>query len=434
MKTIALLAALALCAGCAGSKPSEEKPRGVEIFDGKTLNGWITRGGHYDGNASWTVEDGALTGRQGPNGEGGLIYTEKQYSAYAFECEFKIEEPMDSGIFLDMVPGLRGYQVTIDMPQGGELGGIYSDGWLQHTSDGWRNFKAGEWNKIVVVHFQDTQAGRVVIHAELNDLPLVRFSADVDPRVYARAGHIGLQVHGGQGMAPGTKVQFRKIAITGEALDGKPVFSGPPEALELTTTARLLGWRPLFDGKTLGGWEMHGEPTGARVDGGNILITGGGGELATREDFKDFELYVEFQTSEMANSGVFLRAARDGSNPAYSGCEIQVLDDFNWERVSQSKLKDWQFCGSLYGAVPPKAKALKPIGQWNSYRIRYVGTQLRTELNGVELYDVDTLKAGGEPPFEKRAKTGFIGLQRHGGASEQDQSWVRYRNLFVRPL
>ena len=148
-----------------------------------------------------------------------------------------------------------------------------------------------------------------------------------------------------------------------------------------------------------------------------------------------FELLLEFQTSEMANSGVFLRAARDGSNPAYSGCEIQVLDDFNWERVTNSKLHEWQFSGSLYGAVAPRHKALKPVGEWNTYRIRYLGTRLRTELNGIELYEVDTRElAGVEPPFEKRARTGFIGLQRHGGASEQDKSWVRYRNLFVRPL
>src|SRR5258708_2006571 len=191
--------------------------------------------------------------------------------------------------------------------------------------------------------------------------------APEDPEVFARAGHIGLQVHGGQGMAPSTRVQFRRITIAGEALDAKPVFSGPASALEPSDAAKLLGWRPLFDGKSLAGWEMHGDPTGAVAQDGTILITGGGGELATKEDFKDFELYLEFQTSEMANSGVFLRAARDGSNPAYSGCEIQVLDDFNWERVSNTRLEPWQFCGSLYHAVPPKAKALKPIGEWNSY-------------------------------------------------------------------
>jgi hypothetical protein len=432
MKRIVPLLLVALCAGCVGVG---EVIKGQEIFDGKTLNGWVTHGGHYDGNASWTVEDGVITGRQSPKGEGGLIYTEKTYSDYAFQCEFKIEEPMDSGIFLDMVPGLRGYQVTIDTPKDGELGGIYSDGWLQHNPDGWKNFKKGEWNKLVLAHLHDLKEGKVLVDAELNGKPLVRFEAMEDPKVFARAGHIGLQVHGGQGMAKGTKVQFRKITILGRVLEDEPLFSGPATALQLTDTARRLGWRPLFDGTSLDGWEMHGDPTGAQAEDGTILITGGGGELATKEDFKDFELYLEFQTSAMANSGVFLRAARDGSNPAYSGCEIQVLDDFNWERVSNSKLHDWQFTGSLYGAVPPQAKALKPIGEWNSYRIRYLGTHLRTELNGVELYDVDTSTlAEAKPPFAERAKTGFIGLQRHGGASEQDKSWVRYRNLFVRPL
>jgi hypothetical protein len=419
-----------------GALPPSARPDEVtELFDGKTLNGWITSGGHYDGHARWTIEDGALTGRQSAKGEGGLIYTAHEYSDFTLELEFRIEEPMDSGIFLDMVPGLRGYQVTIDTPKDGELGGIYSDGWLQHNPEGWKNFKKGDWNRLQVYAQHPTGQGTLVLRAKLNGELLVAYMAPEDPQVFARAGHIGLQVHGGQGMAPETKVQFRHIAIQGLALDAQPRSSGPPQALELSEAAKLLGWRPLFDRSSLAGWEMHGDATGAVAQDGTILITGGGGELATKEDFKDFELYLEFQTSEMANSGVFLRAARDGSNPAYSGCEIQVLDDFNWERVSNSKLEPWQFCGSLYHAQAPKQKALKPIGEWNSYRIRYCGTQLRTELNGVELYDVDTRELPlAEPPFEKRAKSGFIGLQRHGGASEQDKSWVRYRNLFVRPL
>jgi Domain of Unknown Function (DUF1080) len=433
MKKIVLLALFAPCAGCLSFGPGSMK--GDEVFDGKTLAGWVTHGGHYDGNASWTVEDGAITGRQGPNGEGGLIYTEKEYLDYYFECDFKIEEPMDSGIFLDMMPGLRGYQVTIDTPQGGELGGIYSDGWILHNPNGWKEFKKGEWNHIGVLHVPDVEKGTLRISADLNNKDLVGYEAPQDPKVFARSGHVGLQVHGGQGMVPATKVQFRNIRITGQPTDGRPLFEGSEGALALTDLAKFLGWRPLFDRQSLAGWEMHGDPTGAVADDGTILITGGGGELATKEDFKDFELYLEFQTSAMANSGVFLRAARDGSNPAYSGCEIQVLDDFNWERVSNSKLEPWQFCGSLYHAQPPQAKALKAIGEWNSYRILCCGTRIRTELNGVELYDVDTHELPlADPPFEKRAKTGFIGLQRHGGASEQDKSWVRYRNLFVRPL
>ena len=33
-----------------------------ELFDGRTLDGWVTKGGRYDGNARWTVEDGAIVG------------------------------------------------------------------------------------------------------------------------------------------------------------------------------------------------------------------------------------------------------------------------------------------------------------------------------------------------------------------------------------
>ena len=46
------------------------------VADGATLNGWTTHGGRYDGNARWTVEDGAIVGRQGPNRAGGLLYTD----------------------------------------------------------------------------------------------------------------------------------------------------------------------------------------------------------------------------------------------------------------------------------------------------------------------------------------------------------------------
>ena len=99
------------------------------LFDGSTLNGWVTKGGRYDGNARWTVEDGTITGREGLNGEGGLIYTEKQYRNFVFKCQCRISHPFDSGIFLRMVPrsggsgsgGGKGGQVTIDYRPGGEV-------------------------------------------------------------------------------------------------------------------------------------------------------------------------------------------------------------------------------------------------------------------------------------------------------------------------
>ena len=37
----------------------------------------------------------------------------------------------------------------------------------------------------------------------------------------------------------------------------------------------------------------------------------------------------------------FLRADRTSAAPAQSGAEIQILDDFNWERVTRTRLKPW---------------------------------------------------------------------------------------------
>ena len=436
----ALVLLLGLLGSCrSGASPAisttiSAAPRWTDLSPGASLDGWVTRGGRYDGAARWTIEDGAITGRQGESGEGGLIYTRGIYADFRFRCDVRIEEPMDSGVFLCMTPGLRGYQLTIDTPQGGELGGVYSDGWLQHNPEGWKHFRKGDWNTIEVIFGDMFGDGKPRMEATLNGEPLTRFELRADDSAFARAGRIGLQVHGGQGMGADTKVQYRNLAVSGKDLSQEPLFSGPQSALRLTKAAEQLGWRSLFDGSSLAAWEIHGEADGVQLQDGTIALASGGGELATKEDFRDFELRLDFQISEMANSGVFLRAKRDGSNPAFSGAEVQILDDFHWEQATGTKLAPYQFTGSLYGAVPSPARwALRPCGEWNTYLIRCEGSRMRTVLNGVELYDVDTHSLAVDPSFAARATTGYIGLQRHGGA-HGGTTFVRFRNLFVRPL
>ena len=47
---------------------------------------------------------------------------------------------------------------------------------------------------------------------------------------------------------------------------------------------------------------------------------------------------------------------------------------------------------------------------------------------------LDTHKVGGQPPFAERAKTGFIGLQRHSGSHADVEAFARFRNFFLREL
>lgn len=183
----------------------------TELFDGRSLEGWTTVGGRYDGHARWTVEDGALTGRQGPGREGGLIYTAGTYADFELELDLKIDWPFDSGIFLRMLPpesGLKGMQVTIDHRDGGECGGLYADGWILHNPAGWSRFEKDEWN-----HFRVVCRGQPMrVQAWLNGEPLVDHTLE-SSESYAPSGLIGLQVHGGEDVPLETKVQFKGVRL-----------------------------------------------------------------------------------------------------------------------------------------------------------------------------------------------------------------------------
>jgi len=209
--------------------------------------------------------------------------------------------------------------------------------------------------------------------------------------------------------------------------------------LRVTEAGREAGWKPLFNSRDLEGWKISGEKDRYFVQDGilGFQAKGGNGHIYTADDYTNFHLRLDFRPSGMANSGVFLRAARDGSNPAFSGCEIQILDDFNWERVNNSTLRPYQFTGGLYGALASEDRAaLLPIGQWNSYEILYEGSRIACALNGHVLFDVDTndvVPVQGEP-FDRRAKTGFIGLQHHGAHNVEADTVIQFRNIFVQPL
>lgn len=413
----------------------------TDLFDGSTLDGWVTSGGRYDGKAVWGVEDGTITGREGPNSAGGLIYTEKEYEDVEIELDCWITYPFDSGIFLRMVPrdrsqedgGGRGPQVTIDYRPGGEVGGIYADGWMFHNPQGSELWRRDDWNRVRVRCVG--QPPRVVVW--LNGELLTDYAIPEHPGGFATKGRIGLQVHGARAEPESSVVRFRNVRVR-ELDAGDDWFQeGKGGFLQLTEDGRAAGWRSLFNGKDLTGWTGEGSGKGFTVRDGlmTFLTDGDSPHLVTDEDFQDFSLRLDFKISEMANSGLFLRAARDGSNPAYSGCEVQILDDFNWETRTNSTLQPYQFTGGLYGAHPPGVKnALRPLGEWNTYQIHYAGSRIQTVLNGHVLYDVDThTLEGAKPPFAERVKAGFIGLQRHAPGGIDGDAYAWFRNIYIRP-
>ena len=174
--------------------------------------------------------------------------------------------------------------------------------------------------------------------------------------------------------------------------------------------------RSLFNGKDLTGWQgMQGPADNWGVKDGILTCTGGKGAhwLATKEEFSDFDLSLEFKLPVNGNSGVFIRAPRVGT-PYVDGMEIQLLDDYGekWKN-----LKPDQFTGAIYAAVAPSRRVTRKAGQWQTMRILCVGRKCSVWVNGEQIIDADLDKVAGKfgrkVPGLKR-NSGLIGVQNHG--------------------
>lgn len=190
---------------------AQQQPAWQNLFDGKTLQGWSRKAVHGGNGGLWTVEGGALVANQEPDHKGGLIGTDKKYSDFEIELEFKADDPVDTGLFLRVREDGMGYQITIDNHKDGYIGSLYAPaegGFIQQNRDWRRVFKVNAWNKLRA----RVEGQPAHVTAWLNDVKMTDFKDNRDR--FPREGYIGLQVHGGEGAWGETaRARFRKIRI-----------------------------------------------------------------------------------------------------------------------------------------------------------------------------------------------------------------------------
>ncbi len=175
------------------------------------------------------------------------------------------------------------------------------------------------------------------------------------------------------------------------------------------------------------GWQRIGGQEGTWRFEDGILYTEGenGGWLATRRQYDDFMLSLEFRVSPGGNSGVFIRAPLEG-NPAYAGLEVQILDDYaeRWR-----DLQPYQYTASIYDVQAPSEQASREADEWQTMVIAARGPRVRVILNGEKVIDTNVTyypyKLDTHPGL--RRQRGYIGLQNHG-------SRVEFRNVRIREL
>lgn len=174
---------------------SAEEPSLKSIFNGKDLSGWKAP----DKNTWWTVEDGLLKVRSGPEKKGSILRTEREYTDFVVEVEFKFGEgTVDSGIFIrndkeQIQIGISG-SLKRDMTASPYIPG---KGYPVEAEGVKELLKLDDWNTLRVEARGDTYV------TWLNGKKVMTYKSDSA----VEKGPIGLQLHGGKDMA----IDFRNL-------------------------------------------------------------------------------------------------------------------------------------------------------------------------------------------------------------------------------
>ena len=137
------------------------------------------------------------------------------------------------------------------------------------------------------------------------------------------------------------------------------------------------------------------------------------------KEFGNFVLELEYRCAdEHTNSGVFVRVpgVPSSNDYIYHSFEIQIGD--SGDGVHHT--------GAVYDAEAPTERAGNTPGEWNQFKITFLGEHIEVEVNGTKVIDWEAEPRG---KVEDLAARGYFGLQNH-----DDHSPVYFRNIYVTEL
>jgi HEAT repeat protein len=222
-------------------------------------------------------------------------------------------------------------------------------------------------------------------------------------------------------------------------------LAGPESSYDIEKVNKYLaamssdeGFKPMFNGKDLTGWQglVENPVTRAKinpaelakkqieankkvagnwsVEDGCIWFNGSGNNLCSIKEYGDFEMLVDWKITKKGDSGIYLRGTP----------QVQIWDTSRVEVGAQVG------SGGLYNNKNNPSKPLKvadnPVDDWNTFRIVMIGEKVSVWLNGELVVDNVTLENYWDrniPIFPK----GAIELQAHGNK-------LAFRDIYVREI
>lgn len=206
------------------------------------------------------------------------------------------------------------------------------------------------------------------------------------------------------------------------------------------------GFKPIFDGKTLAGWD--GDPRLWRVEDGAITGQTTAENPARRNTFLiwrggkpgDFELKAEFRMPDegFANSGIQVRSWEGPAKWQVSGYQADMNDDDKYTGICYGE--NFRSILAMRGqkvtiGTDHKPKLVEQFGDhaelakvvkrhdWNEYDIVARGNRIIQKINGHLMCDITDEDTAAR-------KDGIIALQLHAGPPMK----VQFRNLRLKDL
>ncbi len=211
------------------------------------------------------------------------------------------------------------------------------------------------------------------------------------------------------------------------------VSVGAEEDNTLSPQEAKDGWKLLFDGKTMKGWNAW-KTKKPLTEGGWVVKDGalsrvakGAGDAYTAEAYENYELKIDWKTT--GNSGIFIRVDSSLTGPIF-----RVAPEMQVERLIGKGPKS---LASLYDLYEVEGEKVFHPREWNSVRIRIVDGEATHWFNDKKIYSYKI----GSDDWKKRiagskwskakgygeTAKGHIGLQDHNAD-------VSYKNIKIKIL
>lgn len=363
----------------------------VSLFNGKSLDGWVQRGG----KAKYVVEDGTIVGTTVKGTPNSFLCTERDYGDFVLELEVKADPNLNSGIQIRShcyeyettyetgaktakIPAGRvhGYQVEVDhQPSRRWSGGIYEEGRRGWLFDLTKNkaageaFKFGDWNKYRI------ECRGASIKTWVNGVPAADLLDAETP-----SGFIALQVHSSS--TEGLQVAWRNIKIQ-----------------ELGRHAWKAAWR----GNDLSGGHIIGKGDW-KVENGIIHATHQAadkeyGHLVSNETMSDFVVRIKYKAVK-GNSGLYFRTVETGAS-GVSGFQAEIDAEKDAAGLYETNGRGW-----VYQPTTEQVQRWFKPQDWNTMTVYALGRRIATDLNGGRIAELRD---------DPGRLEGHSALQLHGG-------------------